>query len=447
MIKSSISSVIDRLGVSKYTYLIYVLVGLALFFDGYDYMIVAYTMPQMAKEWGLSKVQTGSLASWSVIGLLIGGLISGIISDRIGRKKTLAFFVAFYSLLTLPIYFVNSFEAFALLRIISGIGIGACIPIGITMMSESAPTNNRGFFISSIMAFYVFGWVVAGIVAIYTVPLFGWRMCFLTGGLPAIYAVIVLLKLPESAHWLLGKGREKEAIQLIKRMEIAAKAEAGEWPLGSLVAPPPPKKIGVNALFSSEYRKQTLTLWLIYFMGSVVIYGITSWLPTLLVGKGYGLVKGYSFAVLQNVFGMIGGFVTGFAADAFGRRKNVIFGWIFTAVAILLLGVATSQGQVVVCGMLVGLAMNWGLSGTQPLLAEAYPTEFRNTGVSWAQSFGRVGGFLSPILAGYIQQLGVGFSGTFVFFAIAAVIAALVALLFVAETKGKSIESLASAKA
>lgn len=447
MIKSSISSVIDRLGVSKYTYLIYVLVGLALFFDGYDYMIVAYTMPQMAKEWGLSKVQTGSLASWSVIGLLIGGLIAGIISDRIGRKKTLAFFVAFYSLLTLPIYFVNSFETFALLRIMSGIGIGACIPIAITMMSESAPTNNRGFFISSIMAFYVFGWVIAGIVAIYVVPLFGWRVCFLTGGLPALYAVIVLIKLPESPHWLLGKGREKEVIELIKRMEIAAKAEVGEWPPGSLVAPPPPKKVGVSALFSPEYCKQTLTLWIIYFMGSVVIYGITSWLPTLLVGKGYGLVKGYSFAVLQNVFGMIGGLVTGFAADVFGRRKNVIFGWIFTAVVVLLLGVATSQGQVVVCGMLVGLAMNWGLSGTQPLLAEAYPTEFRNTGVSWAQSFGRVGGFLSPILAGYIQQLGVGFTGTFVFFAIAAIIAASVALFFVAETKGTSIENLTNVKA
>jgi len=447
MNKSSISLVIDRLGVSKYTFLIYALVGLALFFDGYDYMIVAYTMPQMAKEWGLSKVQTGSLASWSVIGLLIGGLIAGIISDRIGRKKTLAFFVAFYSLLTLPIYFVHSFEAFALLRILSGIGIGACIPIAITLMSESAPTNYRGFFISSIMTFYVFGWVVAGIVAIYVVPLFGWRVCFLTGGLPALYSVIVLFKLPESPHWLLGKGREKEAIELIKSMEIAATGEAGEWPPGSLVAPPPPKKVGVRALFSPEYRKSTLTLWIIYFMGSVVIYGITSWLPTLLVGKGYGLVRGYSFAVLQNVFGMIGGLCTGYVADIIGRRINVIFGWVFTAVAIILLGVASSQGQVVVCGMLVGLAMNWGLSGTQPLLAEAYPTEFRNTGVAWAQSFGRIGGFISPILAGYIQQLGVGFTGTFVFFAFPAVIASLVALLFVTETKGKSIESIAIAKA
>lgn len=445
--KSTISEVIDGLGVSKYTFGIYFLVGLALLFDGFDYMIVAYTMPQMAKEWALTKVQTGSLASWSLLGLMVGGILSGLISDRIGRKKTLALFVAFYSLLTLPIYFVNSFEAFAVLRVFSGFGLGACIPIAVTMMSESAPTKNRGYFISSIMAFYVFGWVVAGIVAIYIVPVFGWRVCYLTGGLPALYALILMLKLDESPHWLLGKGREKEAIEIIKRIEIASKGAASEWAPGSLIAPPSFKKVGVNAIFSPEYRKATLTIWVMYFMGTMVIYGITGWLPTLLVGKGYGLVKGYSFAILQNVFGMLGGIGTGYVADIIGRRKNVVVGWLFTAAAVLLLGIAANQWQVVVCGVLVGFIMNWALSGTQPLLAEAYPTEFRNTGVAWAQAFGRIGGFLGPILAGYVQQMGVGFTGTFVFFAIPSVIAATVAFFFVVEMKGKSIESIATLKA
>ncbi|GAB6156595.1 MFS transporter [Desulfosporosinus burensis] len=445
--KSTISEIIDSLGVSKYTFTVYLLVGLALLFDGYDYMIVAYTMPQMAKEWALTKVQTGSLASWSLLGLMIGGIFSGVISDRIGRKKTLAFFVAFYSILTMPIYFAPNFEVFAILRVIAGMGLGACIPIAVTMMSESAPTKNRGYFISSIMAFYVLGWVIAGIVAIYIVPVYGWRVCFLTGGIPALFSIVLLFKLNESPHWLLSKGREKEALELIKKMEISAKGVASDWAPGSLIVPPAFKKVGVSAIFSPEYRKATMTIWTIYFMGSVVIYGITGWLPTLLVGAGYGLVKGYSFAVLQNVFGMIGGLCTGYVADIIGRRKNVIMGWGFTAIAILLLGVAGNQWQVVVFGVVVGFAMNWALSGTQPLLAEAYPTEFRTTGVSWAQAFGRVGGFLGPIVAGYVQQMGVGFTGTFVFFAIPPVIACLVAFFFVVEMKGKSIESIATINA
>jgi len=447
MNKISISEVIDQLGVTKNTFKIYFLVGLTLLFCGFDYMIVSYTMPQMAKEWALSKVQTGSLASWSLLGLMIGGIMAGVISDRIGRKKTLAIFCAVFSLLTFPIYFAQSFQAFAILRILGGIGFGACIPVAVTLMAENAPTKNRGYFISSIMSFYVLGWVVAGIVAIYVVPLFGWRVCYLLGGLPVLYTFVLMVALPESTHWLLGKGREKEAIGIIKRMEIAAKGQTGEWAPSSLIAPPPPKKVGVSALFSPEYLKVTLALWIIYFMGSVVIYGINGWLPTLLVGKGYGLVKGYSFAVLQNVFGMIGGLCTGYVADIIGRRINVIVGWVSTAVAILLLGVASNQWQVVVCGMLVGLAMNWGLSGTQPLLAEGYPTEFRTTGVSSAQAFGRVGGFLGPIVAGYVQQAGVGFTGIFVFFAIPAIIASIIALFFVKETKGKSIERIADLKA
>ncbi|MGC7872514.1 MFS transporter [Desulfosporosinus sp. SYSU MS00001] len=447
MEKMSISQIVDGIGLSKYTFKIYFLIGFALLFCGFDYMVVSYTMPQMTKEWSLSKVQTGSLASWSLIGLMIGGIIAGVISDRIGRKKTLAFFCLLFSLLTFPIYFVHSFEAFALLRILSGIGFGAVIPVAVTMLSESSPTKNRGYFTSSIMSFYVLGWVVAGIAAIYIVPAYGWRVCYLVGGMPIIYAFILLFVLPESSHWLLGKGREIDAIQEIIHMEITAKGQAGKYAPGSLVIPPPPSKVGVSAIFSVDYRKTTIALWIIYFMGSVVIYGINGWLPTLLVGKGYGLVKGYSFAVLQNVFGMIGGICTGYAADKIGRRINVIFGWVFTAAAILLLGIALNQWQVVICGMLVGLAMNWGLSGTQPLLAEGYPTEFRTTGVSWAQAFGRVGGFFGPIAAGYVQQLGVGFRGIFIFFAVPAVIAAFIALFFIAETRGKSIENIAGIKA
>ena len=447
MDKTSISEIIDGLGVTKNTFKIYFLVGLTLLFCGFDYMIVSYTMPQMTKEWALSKVQTGGLASWSLLGLMIGGIMAGVISDHIGRKKTLAIFCAVFSLLTFPIYFVQSYQAFAILRIFGGIGFGACIPVAVTLMAENAPTKNRGYFISSIMSFYVLGWVVAGIVAIYVVPLFGWRVCYLVGGMPVLYTFVLMTALPESIHWLLGKGREKEAIEVINRMEISAKGQAIKWEPGSLITPPPPKKVGVSALFSGEYLKVTLALWIIYFMGSVVIYGINGWLPTLLVGKGYGLVRGYSFAVLQNVFGMIGGICTGYMADIIGRRINVIVGWVSTAVAILLLGVASNQWQVVVCGMLVGLAMNWGLSGTQPLLAEGYPTEFRTTGVSSAQAFGRVGGFLGPIVAGYVQQMGVGFTGIFIFFAIPAIIASFIAMFFINETKGKSIEKIAGVKA
>lgn len=447
MKKTMISEVIDGLGISRFTFLIYTLVGFTLLFDGFDYMIVAYTMPQISAEWALTKVQTGSLASWSMLGLMIGGLAAGVISDRLGRKKALILGCLVYSLLTLPIYFAPNYETFAILRILSGMGLGACIPVSVTLISEFAPTKNRGLFSSSIMMFYLLGWVAAGIMAIYVVPAFGWRVCYLIGSLPALYAIVLAAKLIESPHWLLSQGREKEAIDVIKKMEITVKGKASERTPGSLIAPPPPKSVGIKAILSPEYRSATITLWIMYFFGLIIVYGVTGWMPSLLVAKGYGLVKSYSFAVLQNLFSIIGALSTGYIADIIGRRKNIIFAYVFTAIAVILLGLATNQWTVVLCSILVGIAMNYGQSGLMPLLTEAYRTEFRNTGVAWTQGFARLGGFCGPIVVGWIQQIGLGFSGVFLFFTVPAVICVLCGIFFVKETRGKKMEEFAEVSA
>ena len=446
MNRHTVSEIIDQLGVSKYTWKNYLLIGLALIFAGYSYMIISFTMPQMAGEWSLTKVQTGSLSSWSLIGLLIGGMAAGVISDRIGRKKTFIGAIVVFAVFTFPIYFVESFAAFAILRVLGGLGFGACIPISITWVAESAPAQKRGVFTASIMSWYVLGWIMAGVAAIYIIPNFGWRVCYLLSGISFLYVPVLLFALLESPHWLLGKGKEREAIEVVKQIEILAQGKANEYKPGSLVAPPPPPKVGVGAIFSADYRKATLTLWTVYFMGSVIIYGINGWLPTLMLEKGYGLAKGYTFAIMQNLFGAIGSVCTGYTADIIGRRKNVIFGWAFTAVAVLAFGFVTNQWLVVILASVMGFAINWGLSGTQIPLAEGYPTEFRSTGVSWAQSFGRVGGFFSPIVGGYVLQMGAGFTGIIILYAIPAVIAALVAFFFLAETKGKNFATNTVAK-
>lgn len=442
-----ISEAIDRLGVSKFTFKIYILIGLTLLFDGFDYMIVPYTMSQISGEWGLTKVQTGALASWGLLGLMIGGLFGGVISDRFGRKKTLVACCAFYSILTLPIYFVQSYETFAILRILAGMGLGACIPVSITLMSEFAPTKNRGFFTSSIMAFYVAGWVIAGIVAAYVVPLLGWRFCFLIGAMPVFYAIILAIKLIESPHWLLSKGRERDAINVIQTIEKTVNGKASEWVPGSLIVPPPPKSVGVRAIISLDYRKTTINLFIIYFMGSMVVYGVTAWLPTLLILKGYGLTQSYVLSILINIASIAGSLATGYAADIIGRRNNIVYSYVFTAGIIVLLGLATSLWLTVIIGVMAGIAITWGLSGVQPVLAEAYRTEFRNTGVAWVQAFGRLGGITGPIAAGIIQQIGFGFTGTLIFFAFPSIIVAIVAYMYVTETKGRTIESLAAVKA
>ena len=447
MKKYFISEIIDEIGMTKYTIGVFILVGLTLLFDGLDYMIVPFTMPQIGKEWALTKVQTGSLASWSLLGLGIGAIFAGMISDRIGRKRALGLACIVYSIFTLPIYFVQSYPVYSVLRVLAGVGLGACIPVAITMASELAPSKNRGLLSAGVLSFLMLGWALAGLVAIYVVPAFGWRVCYLIGGIPALYGIFILLQPAESPYWLIAHGREREAIKIVQNFEISGKGKARELEPGSLLIPLAAHSVGVKAIFSPDLIKATASFWLIYFFGALLIYGVISWLPSLLVAKGYGIVRSYSFSVAQNLFSVIGTMGTGMMADAIGRKKNMALGFFATAISIMLLGLSANQWQVLACSILVGILMNWGLSAVMPLMAETYRTEFRNTGIAWATAAGRAGAFCGPILGGVVQQLGLGFTGVFAFFTLPALICTLVTVTIVTETKGKGIEATLAASA
>ncbi|MHB8073669.1 MFS transporter [Desulfosporosinus fructosivorans] len=445
MKKFNISEVIDSLGVNRFTWHIFFLIGLAMVFDGFDYMIVSYTMPQIAIEWGLTAVQKGSLSSWSLIGLIFGGAIAGIVSDKIGRRKTLIYSIAAYSILTVPIFFVHSFEAFAFFRILTGVGLGACIPVVATTLSEFVPTKRRAVFITFGMAWMIVGWVLAGVVATFLVPRLGWRFCYLLGGIPLLYAVFLYFKMPESIHWLASKGRKEEAVKALQNAERIATGRCTDWDSAGLIVPTPPKVVGVKALFSKEYRTITAGIWIMYFMGCFIVYGINAWLPSLMLEKGLKLSSAYGLAIAQNCAAIIANCSTGLTSEILGRKKNIVMSFIVAAVAIVIMAsVGNNFGAILAANIFLGFAVNYAITAIQPLIVESYRTEFRNTGVAWCHAFGRVGGAAAPIVAGIIIQMKLGYSMSFLFYVIPAIIGTIAALMFVkSETKGKSLDQLA----
>lgn len=442
----SVSEVMDSLGVNKFTWKIFFFLGMAMVFDGYDYMIVSYTMPQIAKEWALNAVQKGSLSSWSLLGLVLGGTISGILSDKFGRKRTLMYSIFAYSLLTVPIYFSNSFLAFAFFRIAAGVGLGACIPVVTTVFSESTPTNRRAVFITFGMAWMIVGWVLAGTLATVLVPKVGWRICYLIGGFPMLYSIFLYFRMHESAYWFANKGRKDEAVKELKYIEEVATGKCTDWDPQALIVPERPKQAGVSALFSKDYRSATAGVWIMYFSGCFIVYGINAWLPSLMLEKGLKLTSAYGLAVAQNAAAVIANCSTGFVAEAIGRKKNLLFSFVVSAVAIIVMAnIGSDFAAILAANIFLGFAVNYAITAVQPLMAESYPTEFRNTGVSWCQAFGRFGGAAAPIVAGIIVGLNLGYSMSFMFYVIPAIIGALASILFVKkETKGKSLDELAS---
>ena len=440
--KTYISDIIDRIGMPRLTWAVFILCGVTMLFDGYDNMIVSYTMPQIAKEWALSPVQTGSLVSWGLLGLLIGGFSAGVLSDAIGRKKTLIISCLLYSLFSGLIYFAQNFEVFALFRILSGFGLGACLPVSITLVSEFIPTKNRGGFITSLFGFFVAGWVVAGLVAMVVVPAVGWRFCFLVGAVPALYAIVLAVFLPESSRWLLLKGHEAAAFAMINRLERSANATVTNFTPGSIAIPPRPKVIGPAALFTKQFIAVSFGLAFIYFLGSMIVYGVTGWLPTLFFAKGFSIVKSYGLAVATNTAAATANVITGFVSDKIGRKKNLIIGFALAGIVVILYGYAASTAALITFSILFGFCSQFALTGVQPLLAEAFPTEFRNTGVSFAQAFGRLGSMSGPIAVGIAQTIGFGFTASLAMFAVPAVIAIIILLFFKLETTGKTLEAI-----
>jgi len=441
----SISEVIDSLGVNKFTWSIFFFLGMSMVFDGYDYMVVSYTMPQISKEWALNKVQTGSLSSWSLIGLILGGMCAGIISDKIGRRKTLIFAIAAYSLLTIPIYFSSSFAQFAFFRVLAGVGLGACIPVVTTIFSESTPTARRALFITFGMAWMIVGWVLAGLIPMLLVPHYGWRVCYLVGGVPFLYSIFLYIRMNESAYWLANKGRKKEAVEILAQIETRAVGKATPRDPNALIVPPAPKVGGPRALFSKDYRMITAGVWITYFCGCFIVYGLNAWLPSLMMEKGFKFASAYSLAIANNGAAAIANCSTGFVSEVIGRRPNLIMSYLLGGFSIILMAFARGGFVTILAvNIFMGFAINYAITAVQPLMAEGYATEFRNTGVSWCQAFGRVGGALAPIVSGIVMGMQLGLRVSFLFYVIPAVIGAVAALLFVKkETKGKSLDQLA----
>ena len=441
----TISEAIDSLGVNRFTWSMFLFLGIAMVFDGYDYMVVSYTMPQISAEWALDKVQTGSLSSWRLVGLIVGGMFAGILSDKIGRRKTLTCSIAAYSLLTIPIYFSTSFAQLAFFRVLAGVGLGACIPVVTTIFSESTPTPRRAIFIACGMAWMVVGWVLGGLVPTLLVPHHGWRVCYLIGGVPFLYAVFLYFRMNESAYWLANKGRKREAVEILANIELRATGKATPRDPDDLVVPPAPKAAGPRALFSRDYRMLTAGVWITYFCGCFTVYGLNAWLPSLMLEKGFKLASAYSLAIANNSAAVIANCTTGFVSEAIGRRPNLILSYLVGGLSIVLMAFAGGGFfAILAANIFMGFAVNYSITAVQPLMAEGYPTEFRNTGVSWCQAFGRVGGALAPIVSGIVMGMRVGLRVSFLFYVIPAVIGALAAFLFIRkETKGKSLDELA----
>lgn len=440
-----ISDIIDQPGGSKFSIKVLILVGLAMVFDGYDFMIVSFTMPQISEELSLGLTATGSLASFSLMGMLIGGFVSGILADRFGRKHVINACILIYSALTVPVFFIHTYLAFVICRVLSGIGIGAVIPLSVTLISEYAPSKHRAVFITLTRCFMMLGWVAAGLVAHYVVPRFGWRMVYLIGGFPLIYAVVMHFFLPESAQWLMAKKKDTKALAIANQINRCLANPAPEYVSGDIKGRNEFKGRGgsFKQLFSKTYIRQTMGIFLIALFTCSLSYGLTAWLPTVLTSSGYSIAQSYSGATLMNAVGILGGAFAGIMADKIGRINSAYLAFGLAALSVIFMALFGFSGLLLPACIFMGFSINYAYISPTPITLEIYPTEIRATGQASVTTVARIGGLITPILIGGALEQGSTFIMVLIVFLIPLAVAIVILKIFIKdETKGKSVEVL-----
>ena len=202
---------LEALPLGRFHYKLLLVTGLGWLFDSMDTGLIAFILPVLAKEWGLAPGQMGLIGSIGLIGMALGAVVSGTIADRIGRKKVFTITVLLYSIASAFCALSWNYQSLLVFRFLVGFGLGGELPVAATLVSEYAPSRVRGRFIVLLESFWGLGWIAAACIAYFFIPLYGWRMAFLIGALPALYVCLIRMHMPESVRYLLAHGRIQDA--------------------------------------------------------------------------------------------------------------------------------------------------------------------------------------------------------------------------------------------
>ncbi|MGI4859394.1 MAG: MFS transporter [Janthinobacterium lividum] len=424
-----IKAFIDARKMSGYQWLVLILCFAIVTLDGLDTAIMGFVAPVVMHDWHVSRAAFGPVMGAAMIGLALGALTAGPAADRIGRRKILIGSVFCFGLFSLLCAFAQTpFELMAL-RFLTGLGLGAAMPNSTTLLSEYVPSRSRSLLLTIMFTGFNFGSGIGGFASASLLPHFGWRGVFiLSGVLPVLAIPILLAFLPESARLMLVRHVASDRIaQTLGRVSghVFDRDVRFTAPEPTLSAKAP-----VKMLFADGYAFSTLMLWLTYFMGLLIIYLLTGWLPTLIRDAGLSMERAATIAGLFQLGGTIGAVVVGFAMDRLDRNAVIGTAYLLGGFFIFSLGMSSMQSTLLpILVTAAGFCMSGAQTGLNALAPSCYPTRARATGVSWMLGIGRLGGILGSIVGGTLLSMGFSFSTLLSVLALPAVIAAAAILM------------------
>ena len=410
--------------------LVVALCWIAIFSEGYDVGVLGAILPALANDasWKLTPIELGAMGSYTLFGMLVGGIFSGTLSELYGRKPLFVGCLTLFAACMVVTAWAPTPAWFGVSRFIAGLGLGGIIPVAAALTIEYSPARRKSLNYGIMYSGYSVGILVAALVGKALLPDHGWRPVVLVGAIPVIFVPLMIWLLPELLESLVARGRTEAARKLAARLERAVPAGATKA-TGTIGW-----RSVLGEIFSPRNAFATICFWIALFMGLLLVYGIAQWLPQIMRKSGYNLGDSLLFLAVFSFTSAIGGIALGQWADRFGVRLTVTLAYLLGAVGIAAL---VFKGSIWLNYAMVAVAGFGTVSASLVLtsyLADRLAPFVRSAGTGWALSFARIGALTGPLVGGYVASLNVGPQWNFYVFALAAAIAALATALIPAKS-------------
>ncbi|MDQ7976364.1 MFS transporter [Paraburkholderia sp. SARCC-3016] len=404
---------LDRLPMSAFHRRIMWLIGIGMFFDGFDIYVASTVLGATLKTGFSTLAQNALFVSLTFLGMMLGSLVTGFLGDRFGRRFTYQVNLAIFGLASLGAAISPTMNLLIACRFLMGVGLGAENVVGYSTLAEFVPPRSRGRLQGLMAVFVVTGLPIAGLIGLLVIPALGWRAMFVLGGIGALGVWYARKSLPESPRWLESAGREKEAEAILQRIEGEVTNEQGK-PL-----PPPAVAAAKSAhaqqpmsfasLFSGTMLQRMIVGCVCLVVINTLLYGFVTWLPTFFVHQGFSIAKSFGYALVMSIGAPVGSAIGAFTADSWGRKKTII---IASLLAILFGAIYPFVSNPLLLPV-VGLLLTIPIYVLVALLfavyvPELFPTEVRLRASGICNTLGRGATIVTPfIVVSLFAQHGV----------------------------------------
>jgi len=430
----------DHARLGKFHLVLILLSGSCWALAAYGITIIGFLLPSLRLEWQISSSLLGVIAGAALLGMFIGSIIGGTLADRIGRRGTLVWALFISGLFFLISSTAWNFASLLVMRLLTGIGLGAIIPTISTLITEFSPSKVRGTLTVLINGCWGLGGTLAAFVGYKVVLDYGWRLAMLIGCVAFLLSLLVRIMLPESMRYLIGKGRLEEAQKQFSKIKLDFEDIPNQIVIPQAAVVEQKKSSG--GIWSGSFAHITFSLWFMWIALNFLYQGVLVWLPTLLASTQISEGRSFLLTLLISLGQIPGTLIVAFLVDRTRRSKLLIVSLVLLTLSTLLLGLSQNDLWILVTGFLLMIfnGMTWGMAFS--VSSELYPTRMRGLAIGWAAGVGRLGGVPAPIFVGLIMQQGGNLTLVFFMLALAPFLAIFAISTLKMDTTGKSLEAI-----